>query len=213
MGVNMKRVKQAFAWMFGLCLLAAPAAAETGPEELVRQTTEQLVQVIEANRHLFEQEPGKFYQAVEGVIEPVVAFDVMSSGVLGVYAKQASADQRQQFRAAFQRSLVEFYGKALVAYNNERIEVLPVQAAYLNKPRVPVEMLIHTASESYPLRYTMFNDQGQWRMRNVIVNGVNVGKVFRSQFAQAMQEYQDLQYVIDHWSEIMRPAEQEGRAS
>lgn len=203
----MKIFKQVSALLFSLLMLNGWVWADEGPEPLIRATTEQLVVVIEANRHLYESDPEAFYESVEAVIEPVVAFDVMSRGVMGSYAKQANLEQQTLFSKAFQRSLVEFYGKALVVYNNEKIEVLPIKPEYLNKPRVPVEMVIHAANESYPLRYTMFNDQGAWKMRNVIVNGVNVGKVFRSQFAQAMQEYQDLQYVIEHWREIMQPTE------
>lgn len=207
--MKMNLVKSILCLCLSALVFSTSVRAEEGPETLIRETTEQLVQAIEDNRAVYETDPAQFFQAVEAVIEPVVAFDMMARGVMGSYAQQASFEQQQLFAQAFQRSLVEFYGKALVVYDNEEIEVLPVKAEYLSKPRVPVEMIIHAASDSYPLRYTMFQDQGQWKMRNVIVNGVNVGKVFRSQFAQAMLEFQDLQYVIDHWQEIMQPVDKE----
>ena len=33
----------------------------------------------------------------------------------------------------------------------------------------------------------MVNVDGQWMMRNVIINGINLGKLFRDQFTEAMQ--------------------------
>ena len=41
-------------------------------------------------------------------------------------------------------------------------------------------------------------------MRNVIINGINLGKLFRDQFAEAMQRNaQDLDRVIDNWVETV----------
>ena len=42
---------------------------------------------------------------------------------------------------------------------------------------------------------------GQWRMRNVILDEINLGKVYRNQFAAAAVKYKgDIDQVIDNWS-------------
>ena len=51
-------------------------------------------------------------------------------------------------------------------------------------------------------------------MRNVVINGINVGKLFRDQFAQAMQDNRnDLDKVIDNWTETVAKARQGANAS
>ena len=66
----------------------------------------------------------------------------------------------------------------------------------------------------YPLSYTMVSLDGTWKMRNVVINGINVGKLFRDQFAQAMQDNRnDLDKVIDNWTETVAKARQGANAS
>jgi phospholipid transport system substrate-binding protein len=49
--------------------------------------------------------------------------------------------------------------------------------------------------------YTLVrNRAGQWKMINVVLNGVNLGKTFRGQFSQAMQQHGDIDKVIANWS-------------
>jgi len=60
--------------------------------------------------------------------------------------------------------------------------------------------------EIYPVSYTMVND-GEWRVRNVIINGINIGKLFRDQFADSMQRNgNDLDKTIDGWAEVVARA-------
>ena len=40
----------------------------------------------------------------------------------------------------------------------------------------------------------------QWKLLNVIINGVNLGNTFRSQFDQAMKKEANLDRVIDNWA-------------
>jgi phospholipid transport system substrate-binding protein len=48
----------------------------------------------------------------------------------------------------------------------------------------------------------------------VVINGINIGKLFRDQFAQAMQENQnDLDKVINNWTDTVAKARQGSSAS
>ena len=150
------------------------------------------------------------------VLEPVVAFDVIARRVMTRYTKQASDEQIKQFTEAFKTSMIEFYGKALLKYDNNKIEVDKVKAASLRRKSVPVNMTIETVSGAeFPLTYTMFKDKksGQWKMRNVIVGGQNVGNLFKGAFVQAMKDKKgNLQQVIDNWSDIMSSTQVKGKS-
>jgi phospholipid transport system substrate-binding protein len=53
----------------------------------------------------------------------------------------------------------------------------------------------------YPVQYTMEKVGGEWKVRNVIINGINIGKLFRDQFADAMkQNGNDLDKTINGWA-------------
>ena len=50
----------------------------------------------------------------------------------------------------------------------------------------------------------MVRIDGQWKVRNVIVEGINMGLLFRDQFAQAMQaQGGDLEAVISNWGNVV----------
>jgi len=53
----------------------------------------------------------------------------------------------------------------------------------------------------YPVQYSMVKQGNEWKVRNVIINGLNLGKLFRDQFAQAMQENgNNLDKTINNWA-------------
>ena len=63
-----------------------------------------------------------------------------------------------------------------------------------------VQKVLNRATTTY-ISYTMAQNQsGQWKLINVVLNGVNLGKTFRGQFAQAVQNNQgNIAEVIDNW--------------
>jgi phospholipid transport system substrate-binding protein len=130
------------------------------------------------------------------------------------YSRGASPEQMQRFEQNFKTSLMRFYGNALLEYDNEEIRVLPTSG---KQPpgREAVNMEIKDSKGTvYPLSYTMVDLDGKWRMRNVIINGINIGKLFRDQFAQSMRENgNNLNQVIDTWAETVSKVKQSTKES
>ena len=181
-------------------LQAAPAA-----HEVVQQTTSTLLADLKTNKEQYRTDPGAFYDALNSILGPVVDVDGISRGVMTVrYSRQASPEQMQRFQENFKRSLMQFYGNALLEYNNQDIRVLPVSGQQ-DPQRTSVNMEIKDGNGTiYPLSYTMVSQDGTWKMRNVVINGINVGKLFRDQFAQSMRDNRnDLDKVIDTWVDVI----------
>ena len=186
-----------------LLAVAAPAA-----HEVVQQTTEVLLADLKANKERYRSDPSAFYQALNDILGPVVDVDGISRGVMTVrYSRQATPEQMERFQENFKRSLMQFYGNGVLEYNNQDIRVLPASGAQDPK-RAAVNMEITDGKGVvYPLSYTMVNEDGTWKMRNVIINGINVGKLFRDQFAQSMQNHNnDLDKVIATWADTVAKA-------
>ena len=54
---------------------------------------------------------------------------------------------------------------------------------------------------------------GGWKVRNVIINGINIGKLFRDQFADTMQKNRnDLEKTIAGWGEVVAKAKETAKA-
>jgi phospholipid transport system substrate-binding protein len=132
---------------------------------------------------------------------------------MATYYKRASEAQRTRFAGAFKAGLVRTYAKALLEFSDEQIVVLPETRPPRDPNKQIVKMEVRSSSgKVYPAVYAMrLGDDGVWRIRNIIINGINIGLTYRSQFASAMKAPKnggDLDRVIDAWSESLADVEQ-----
>lgn len=193
-----------------LVLLASlPLAALATPSahEVVKSTTDQLLGDLEANKAAYKQNPQSFYDALDRILGPVVDSEGISRSIMTVkYSRGANDAQLKRFEGNFKRSLMQFYGNALLEYDNQGIRVLPAKAEGADRASVGMEVTDNKGTV-YPVSYTMVQQGGQWKLRNVIINGINVGKLFRDQFADSMQRNgNDLDKTIDGWAEVVAKA-------
>ncbi|MDI9778130.1 MULTISPECIES: MlaC/ttg2D family ABC transporter substrate-binding protein [Pseudomonas] len=187
-----------------LVLLAAfPlfALAAQSPHEVVQSTTDALLSDLKANKEQYKSNPNAFYDALNRILGPVVDAEGISKSIMTVkYSRKATPAQIQRFQDNFKRSLFQFYGNALLEYNNQGISVDPAKADDGKRASVGMKVTGNNGAV-YPVQYTLENLGGEWKVRNVIVNGINIGKLFRDQFADAMQRNgNDLDKTIDGWA-------------
>lgn len=196
----------------GLLVLLAifPLLAQAAPSahEVIQRTTDELLADLDANNGKYRDEPAAFYDALNEILGPVVDAEGISRSVMTVrYTRQATPEQMKRFEENFKRSLMQFYGNALLEYNNQQIVVLPPSGRQ-DEQRTSVGMQVTgRQGEIYPVSYTMERHGSEWRVRNVIINGINIGKLFRDQFADAMRKNAgDLDKTIDNWADVVARA-------
>tara|TARA_R110002020_G_scaffold135739_2_gene303134 strand:- start:2502 stop:3119 length:618 start_codon:yes stop_codon:yes gene_type:complete len=186
--------------------LLAQANATT-PQEVVEDTSNRVMTVLDANRDTYKDDTDAFVEGLNEVLDPVVDFQGIARSVMTVrYSREATDEQMERFINTFKRSMVEFYGNALLDFDSGQIKVLPSNGrGQQSADRTSVNMEIRASNGNiYPVTYTMVNLDGQWKVRNVIVEGINIGLLFRDQFAQAMQANRnDLDAVIDGWGGVV----------
>ncbi len=200
-----------------VALAEGKAGAEAkGPYAVVASTTDRVTKVIEDARGYVETDPERFYAQVESIMDEVVDFHSFARGVMGKYGSrgyynslQTEAERAQfrdqvtRFTATFKSRLIRTYAKGLLAFNGNRIEVLPLSEGADLEGSVNVEQHIYgNAPQPYVVFYKLRQDKdGQWKLRNVSIEGINLGRTYQSQFAAAVQRYNgDINQVIDNWS-------------
>ncbi len=158
---------------------------------------------IEAGETDAEQESylNCFFDEIDVTLANVIDFDWIARNVMGPYGRSATAVQRAAFAETFRTGLVETYGRGLLSYGDQEIVVLPGAEDYAQKRKISVRQEIRGADGNYPLEYSMgLGKSGEWRIINVIINGINLGKTFRNQFVQAAQKNGgDVDAVIASW--------------
>lgn len=191
-------------------------AART-PEQQVRKASDDVLGLIEDSRDWAKDDPERFFREVERMLRPVVDFDSFSRSVMAVHYRDASKEQRERFADTFRWGLVRTYAMALTEFNDGEVVVVPPDRPPRSERRRTVKMEIRTSTgEVYPVLYSMgVGKDGVWRVRNIIVNGINMGLTYRSQFASAMTDQQyggDMDRVIDAWAELLKAEAAEGEA-
>ncbi len=202
MVIAMKTYAKSILLALTVLLAAASASAEELPDpiESVETATSDLLAKLEEVRPLYDSDRELFFQEVEGALGPFIDFEGFSRGVMAKYYRLATADQKAQFAETFQNQLVRTYSSALVTFNNEKIVVLPLERPP-ERGRATAKLEIHGADGAvYPVTYTLAAVDGKWKLRNIIVEGINIGLQFRSQFSSSMQRYRnDIDAVITNW--------------
>jgi len=182
--------------------------------ETLRETTERVLTVIDSAQSYVDEDPERYYEAVHEVLDPVVDFRGFARGVMGDYAtseryrsldeagRQQLREQLERFTETMRRGLVRTYSKGLLAFNGSRVE-LDDESSREEDGRATLRQLIHSdEAQPYVVTYTMARERnGRWLIRNLIVEDVNLGQIYRSQFESSARKYDgDLDKVISNWS-------------
>ncbi|PLW69984.1 MlaC/ttg2D family ABC transporter substrate-binding protein [Pseudohalioglobus lutimaris] len=211
----------ALLWVLALALGAnaqqgvAQADAGVTAHEVVEATTSSVMAVVSEAKEYAEEDPERYYQSIQEILDPVVDFRGFARGVMGPYAtseryRSLDADGQAQLRSqldrfteVMRRGMVRTYGKGLLAFGGSRIQVSSPSLDEAEASRVSVEQLIYSdAVEPYVVMYQMGRDRsGEWKLRNMIIESVNLGEIYQSQFESAARKQKgDLDTVIDTWS-------------
>ncbi|RON65151.1 phospholipid-binding protein MlaC [Pseudomonas fluorescens] len=189
--------------------LMGTAVAAQSAHDLIQDTTTRMLADLSANKEKYKQDPNDFYAALNTIVGPVVDAEGISKSIMTVkYSRKATPAQMQTFQENFKKGLFQFYGNALLEYNNQGITVDPAKDE--SGDRTSVGMTVRGSNGAiYPVQYTLEKINGEWKLRNVIINGINIGKLFRDQFADAMQRNgNDLDKTINNWAGEVAKAKQ-----
>lgn len=191
----------------GMMIVSFQVQASTAIE-VVQTNTDLLTKKLVEIKPLYPEQKEKFYAEVEATLSPVIDFKGFSRGVMAKYYRRASAEQQEEFTRKFQKGLIKTYAEAMVKFDNQKMEVLSESPG--KKPgRSTVKMIFHGSDGTpYPVEYSMVLTDGNWLLRNVVINGINIGLQFKSQFSASMQKYRNnIDEVIANWDTKVKASE------
>jgi phospholipid transport system substrate-binding protein len=222
-------VYRLFAMLVGLALgfnAAFSAAADSlqpisrdDPETMLEQATSQLLAISSAAREYADTDRERYYREVSSVLDQVMDIRYFARGVMATYASSRlyNSLKTDQEKAAFRARVEKFadalkrvwmvkYADALLRADGETIDIKRQATGSDNPDRASIEQTVHDREgNTYLIQYSLHKvKDGGWLITNVIVEGVNLGETYRSQFAEAVEKHGgDVDYVVDHWVELM----------
>ena len=169
--------------LVAMASLVTHAEAMNDPAEVVRSTTTEILHRVEVDRAHLEADPEALFNLVDQVVLPNFDFVRMSRWVLGKYWRDATPAEQAQFILEFKRLLVRTYANALFNYNGEEVSVQPVAAADDARTVTVRTELVRDGGGSIPIFYKMHDRDGDWKVFDVMVDGVSLVSTYRSSFA------------------------------
>lgn len=184
---------------------AAPNAANSqDPAKLVQNVAETFLKDLDANRDNYRKNP----QALRELVDRDVLrfFDVQYAArlVLGRHWRDATPDQRQRFIEAFENSMLNNYGNALVEFKGDRLKVLPVRADADPKFAEVRTTIRRDDGSDVPVNYVLHQTPDGWKAWDVVIQGISYIKSFRDDFG-AQIDQQGIDAVISRLQKGAKP--------
>ena len=171
-------------WTLAAALCAAgPALAQTAPEELVRQISNDVIDSVKADKAIQAGDVGRIIALVDTKVMPSVNFQRMTSSAVGRYWKTASPEQQARLQQEFKILLVRTYAGALTQVRDQTVQLRPMRGSPTDT-EVVVRTEVKGKGDPIQLDYRLEKSGDAWKIYDVNVLGVWLVEQYRNSFAQ-----------------------------
>ena len=183
---------------------ATPAAGS--PSAMVLANSTRILSTLEARRAEFSKNRAALSQFITTEFNQVFDRDYAARLVLGVHGRGASEADVKLFSDALADNLMARYGTSLLDFNSKlRVRVKSETPLPGNRGvKVSSEML-RDGGEPIPVDYLIRNVGGQWRVFDVMVEGISYVQTFKNQFDAPLRQKGIAQVAADLRAGKMQP--------
>jgi len=165
------------------------------PQKVIQSVSTQLQERLKDKS--FTRDFAQVNQFVNGVINPHTDFDKIAPLVLGKHWKTATPVEQDRFTHEFQTLLIRTYSRAFVEYSDWTIRYLPLEMPNgATKVIVKTEVL-QPGQKPVDVNYRMYLIKGEWKVYDIMIDGVSLVTNYRSTFNEDIQRKGSLSAVID----------------
>jgi phospholipid transport system substrate-binding protein len=166
-------------------LLSIYSAALAGePTELIRQSTDRILQVLKDPKLKDRSKAGERRKMLRKIADERFDWEEMAKRSLSIYWAERTPEERKEFVSLFSDLLERSYMGKIEAYKNEKILY---QGEKIEGDYATVDTVIVTEREvEVPISYRMRKKGDQWLIFDVSIEGVSLVNNYRNQFARIL---------------------------
>jgi len=158
------------------------------PEDLILSAANNLFTDVEENKDVYENDITAFYGRVDNILSPIIDFDTLIKTIIGkkIY-NTSSADLKNRFKIALKNQLIRIYAKTIVEYAKSEITIISsseTKGFYLIK----TELSVGPGKPTFQVIYVMKNTSGNWKIVEVVANGLRLVKSLRKSLLPEIEE-------------------------
>ncbi len=171
--------------MFVIGTSSVGYAADSGAAtEAIRGTIDQVLVVLQQEELKSEDKKEERLTRLMEVIGERFDYEEMGKRTLSREWKKLNPQQQEEFVGLFQRFLTKSYASNVSSYSGEKIEYIKER----NKGDfAEVQTKVISPKSQVPLDYRLLKKNEEWRVYDVVIDGVSLMKNYRGQFARILK--------------------------
>jgi phospholipid transport system substrate-binding protein len=172
---------------FLLCALAfagaAPALADTAPDELIRRVSTEVIDTVKSDKAIQAGDVSRIVALVDTKVMPHVNFQRMTASAVGRNWRSATPEQQKRLQEEFKTLLVRSYAGALTQVKDQTVHMKPMRTNP-GDSEVVVRTEVKGTGEPVQLDYRLEKSGDSWKIYDVNVLGVWLVEQYRTSFNQ-----------------------------
>ncbi len=134
---------------------------------------------------------------IDGLIETHTDFELISSLVLGKLWKEATDSQKLSFQNEFRKLLVRTYSRTFMEIKDWSINYLPMIPQNNEKKLIIKTQVLQSGQKPISLDYRMLKVGEQWKIYDLIIEGVSLVTNYRTIFKNENEKAKSLDSIIE----------------
>jgi phospholipid transport system substrate-binding protein len=165
-------------------------------QEVIQDASTRAIAVLKERHQELREQPQRIFQFVEEYLLPHFDMDYVSRQVLGKNWREATPDERDRFKRAFQETLIRSYGSSMLQYSDQKIDFLPFKEEPDARQAVVKTEVETTSGKPAAVDYTMRRTDNTWKVVDVTIEGISMVVNYRSQFNEEIRRLRGLTPLI-----------------
>jgi phospholipid transport system substrate-binding protein len=178
-------MKKHFAIIIALFCVTFPLAAYAGaPLDTVKGHADKVLEVLRDPS--LKSEAGKKIKKdkIRAIGDKMFDFTELSKRTLAVNWRKFTPEEQKEFISLYKDLLADTYSDKILAYSNEKIVF--TKEVPLTEKTFEVQSMVIRRTQEIPIYYRVINEDGSWRVYDVVVEGVSLVNNYRTQFREIL---------------------------
>jgi len=176
-----------FSMLVGL-LAISTQAAELPPDQLAKNTTQEVLDILRTDKDIQSGNVKKAYELVEARVLPHFDFNRMTQLAVGKHWNAASPQQKQALVKEIRSLLVRTYATSLTEFSNQTVDFKPLNMRPEDAQVTVKTEIKQPGGKPIPIDYEMYKTSFGWKVFDVAIDGVSLVINYRSSFANTIRQ-------------------------
>jgi phospholipid transport system substrate-binding protein len=180
-------MKKLFAFLIlacGLALAGTSKASDLPPDVLVKNVTNEVLDVVKKDRDIQNGNTQRVIQLIEEKVLPHFNFTHMTILAVGRDWRKANPAQQKALTEEFKDLLVRTYSNAFTSYKNQTVSFKALRMQPSDTDVTVHTQVVQPGGQPVSIDYSLEKMPGGWKVYDVTVEASSLVMVYRTQFGQ-----------------------------